>query len=124
MDEGRRRFLMRAAGAVATGCGGASRPSAPACGDAADGPGLGYCLVESRSLRIPGAARFSAGQVTIMLLDDNSGAIVARDAKGFYALSATCTHACCNVNVCADAMCASATLDAPACDRPQPSPLA
>jgi len=39
-------------------------------------------------------------------------------------LSATCTHACCNVNVCTDAMCASATLDAPACDRPQPSPLA
>src|SRR5258708_6914548 len=59
-----------------------------------------------------------------MLLDDNTGAIVARDDQGFYALSATCTHACCNVNICADSSCTSATLDAPACAKPQPSTLA
>lgn len=64
--------------------------------------------------------RFGVGQVSIRLLDDNTGAILGRDDGGFYALSATCTHACCNVNVCADASCTSVMLDAPACADPQP----
>ena len=40
------------------------------------------------------------GRVTIMAADDNNAAIVAHDARGFYALSATCRHQCCTVTLC------------------------
>src|SRR5258708_27678082 len=89
MDEGRRRFLIRAAAAVATGCGGNPRPSglSGTCGSEGNGPGLGYCLVASLTLRVAGAAHFRVGQVAIMLLDDNTDAIVARHDQRVYALS-------------------------------------
>jgi Rieske Fe-S protein len=74
-------------------------------------------------VRFAGAARFGVGQVAIRLLDDNTGAILGRDNGGFYALSATCTHACCNVNVCADPSCTSVMVNAPACADPQPTTI-
>jgi Rieske Fe-S protein len=122
----RRRFLIQTIAAAATGCGGSSSSSSSGrkCAADATGPGLNYCLVEKQALRVPGAARFAPGQVTIMLLDDSTGAIVARDSGGFYALSATCTHACCNVNVCADTSCTTATLNAGACGTRAASVLA
>jgi cytochrome b6-f complex iron-sulfur subunit len=35
-------------------------------------------------------------------------------------MSATCTHACCNVTVCAGASCSSPILTAAACTKPTP----
>ena len=55
----------------------------------------------------------------IMAIDDHSAAIVARDAKGFYALSATCPHACCTVALCAGKSCASPVLSPNDCAPPQ-----
>lgn len=98
----RRRFLAAAGGASSTlllGCG-----SAKSCGETASGAGLGYCLVKPTVLRFVGAARLSVGQMQLFNVDDNSAAIVARDQRGFYALSAICTHSCCVVTLC-DASC-------------------
>ncbi len=118
----RRRFLVTtggAAGALVLGCGEVPTPPQPdlampdlampdlampdlvkACDEPSGGPGLGYCLVEARVLRVPGGARLAIGQVALFNRDDNSAAIVARDAKGFYALSGICTHQCCVLTLC------------------------
>jgi Rieske Fe-S protein len=124
----RRRFLAFAGSAAATayagGCSSSGGSAPKPCAVDADGSGLGYCLVGKTTLRVPGGARIDAGQVVIMSLDDDSAVIVARDAQGFYALSATCTHACCTVTVCAGNGCASPIASAAACSRPTPSPLA
>ena len=40
-----------------------------------------------------------------MNVDDRSAAIVARDDKGFYALSGICTHSCCIITLCGDTSC-------------------
>ncbi|MGH7284275.1 MAG: ubiquinol-cytochrome c reductase iron-sulfur subunit [Polyangiaceae bacterium] len=53
-----------------------------------------------------------------MVLDDNTAAIVARDEGGFYALSATCTHACCTVTLCAGASCEAPSVLPGACAAP------
>jgi Rieske Fe-S protein len=50
--------------------------------------------------------------------DDNTSAILARDALGFYALSATCTHACCTVSVCAGRGCAAPAVSPNDCGAP------
>ncbi len=48
----------------------------------------------------PGAAKLAVGEATLRSFDDKTAAIVARDERGFYALSAICTHACCTVSLC------------------------
>jgi Rieske Fe-S protein len=112
---GRRRlFLVTAAAAVGacsssntsssgtTGSSGSAGSSggAGSCGTKGKGSGLGYCVVEPTEILFPGAAALAVGEATLRSTDDTTAAIVARDAKGFYALSAICTHACCTVSLC------------------------
>ena len=139
-EVGRRRFLISAsaAGMAALGCGsggtavnvapdaavdagmGAPKP----CTTAADGPGLSYCLVENKQLRVPGGAKLGMGQALIMSFDDSTAAILVRDKGGLYALSATCPHACCTVAVCSGSACGSPVVGAAACATPTATPLA
>jgi Rieske Fe-S protein len=95
----------------------------PSCGANASGPGLDYCDTPKVELRVLGGAKLSAGQVMLMALDDLNAVIVARDAKGLYALSATCTHACCTVTICTDGACGKPVSVAAACAKPTPAPL-
>jgi cytochrome b6-f complex iron-sulfur subunit len=107
----RRRFLAVAGAATGLawlGCesGGASTPDAArSCSTPSGGPGLGYCLLGATEVRIPLAARVGVGQTALFNLDDSSAAIVARDDRGFYALSGICTHLCCVLTLC-DGTCA------------------
>lgn len=128
---GRRVFLVQAAAAVAAACSAPSSGSSStpglvrACSTPADGPGLTQCLVSKVLLRVDGAAHLAVGQVMLKQFDDHTAAIVARDEKGFYALSGQCTHACTNVNICSGgAKCPAPVLDAHACDTPTAVPLA
>ena len=134
---------VKVAGAAALGCGGgagggtasadAGGPDAGAmedgaavakpCATPADGPGLSYCLVENKQLRVPGGAKLALGEVVIMSFDDSTAAILARDEQGLYALSATCPHACCTVTVCAGSACGTPIVGAFACTRPTPRPI-
>ncbi|HEY8040759.1 MAG TPA: Rieske (2Fe-2S) protein [Polyangiaceae bacterium] len=115
----RRAFLRMAGGAAACACSASNAPaSAPSCATDGTGPGLSYCLIASKKLRVPGGARIGPGQVVMAVLDDNTAGILARDAKGLYALSATCTHACCTVNVCVDAACAAPVTTPAPCASP------
>ena len=90
--------------ACASGCTSAAAGSAGApagsCGTKGKGTGLGYCVVEPTEIAFPGAANLEVGQATLRSTDDTTAAVVVRDAKGFYALSAICTHACCTVSLC------------------------
>ncbi len=124
MDVGRRRFLLSAAAVSVAGCSSPSAaPSQNPCSTPATGPGLGSCLLENVELRVPGAARLAVGQVVLMVLTDNSAAIVARDELGLYARSAICTHACCIVNLCGDDACSSPRVNAASCAKPAPAAL-
>ena len=69
------------------------------------GPGLPYCLVKSVQLSFPDAATMTVGEVQLRGLDDSTAAILLRDARGFFALSAICPHQCCTVTLCGDAAC-------------------
>jgi Rieske Fe-S protein len=113
-----RRALLRLVTGVAASaaCGPAERGSSP-CASAGAGPGLGYCLVQNKRLRVPGGALVGVGQGILIVLDDATAGILARDGKGLYALSATCTHACCTVNLCASAACATPVVTPAACDN-------
>jgi Rieske Fe-S protein len=112
---GRRRLFLVTAGAAvgacssssagtsssgASGTSGTSGGGAGSCGTKGKGSGLGYCVVEPTEIIFPGAAALAVGEATLRSTDDTTAAIVARDAKGFYALSAICTHACCTVSLC------------------------
>ena len=104
--------------AAALGCSSGTRAAAgsadagpgPSCAKDALGPGLPYCLTTRVALTIRGAAHLSVGEVALIALDDHSSAIVARDERGYYAMSGTCTHACCTVALCTDASCATPVL--------------
>ncbi len=103
-----RRAVLRIAGGAACAACSAQPPAShgsTACASAATGTGLRYCLVENKRLRVAGGARIAPGQAIVVVLDDDSAGILARDAMGLYGLSATCTHACCTVNVCNDSSC-------------------
>jgi len=122
----RRRFLLSVAGVTLTvACGTSAAPSAAdnCSKPSTAGPGLGYCLVERRTITIPGAAALAVGEAIVMAVDDNTAALVSRDAKGFYALSATCTHACCTVAVCSGDQCAKPVLSANDCAQPKKAVL-
>ena len=94
------------------------------CVTEATGAGLPYCLVQKKQIRIAGGAGLAAGQALIVSIDDHSAAIVARDAKGLYALSATCPHACCTVTMCGGPMCTAPVRAGPACGSLAALPLA
>ncbi len=96
----------------------------PMCGTPADGSGLDKCGVPKKELRVPGGATLAVGEVLLMSLTDRDAAIVARDAGGFYALSAACTHECCTVSLCKDAVCGSMVSAAGACSASKLVPLA
>jgi nitrite reductase/ring-hydroxylating ferredoxin subunit len=114
-----RRQLLIGAGLTLVGCGGGGgNRLLPPCASQADGPGLGYCLVGQERLTLPGAASLPVGRVTIMAADDNNAAIVARDAGGFYALSATCRHQCCTVTLC-DGACTAPIVSPNECAAPK-----
>lgn len=92
------------------GCGG--DPPPPTCVARVVSSRPSYCLVEARVLRVPGARQLAAGGAVLLNVDDNTAVVVARDAGGYYALSAICTHQCCLLSVCDDA----------ACGAPAPNP--
>jgi Rieske Fe-S protein len=104
----RRRLLLGAGSMLASACSSSSTPAPNlTCVTPASGPGLPYCLVGLEQITIPGAARIALGEVAIMAQDDNTAAIVVRDQRGLYAMSATCTHQCCTVAICSDDACAA-----------------
>jgi Rieske Fe-S protein len=106
IETGRRRALRVIAGASLLGCGSApGSSSTPSCGAKGSGAGLSYCLVASAEITMPGVTSLAVDEAAIMSIDDRSAAIVARDDQGFYALSATCPHACCTVAICAGEGC-------------------
>jgi Rieske Fe-S protein len=116
-----RRELLIGTGLTLLGCGGDKPP--PPCASPGVGPGLGYCLVGKQRLTVAGAARLPVGMVTLVAADDNNAAIVAHDAGGFYALSATCTHQCCTVALC-DGSCARPVVSPNDCAPPKTVALA
>ena len=111
----RRCALKLLAGASLLGCGSKSGPSAPLCGVEGGGAGLRYCLVEKREVTLLGLADLAAGEVALMAIDDSSSAIVARDERGFYALSGVCPHACCTVTICDGQACSTPILSPTDC---------
>jgi Rieske Fe-S protein len=60
--------------------------------------------------------------VTLMASDDHNAAIVARDERGFYALSAICAHQCCTVVLC-DGGCSKPVLSPHDCAAPKTATL-
>ncbi len=100
--------VLAAGAASAAGCGDSSPDlsvAGPADCQASSGTDAGYCLVVPVRIRIPGGASLGVGEALLANVDDNTAVILARDDKGFHALSAVCTHACCLVALCEDAAC-------------------
>ena len=120
----RRAFLVTAASVMAAACGDTRNGRNSSCASPSDGPGLPFCLVGTESLTLSALSDLAPGEAAIMALDDNTSAIVARDALGFYALSATCPHACCTVTLCVDASCATAIVSPNDCAAPRRAQLA
>ncbi len=114
-----RRPLVLLLGAGALRCSSKTEPPRTSCGTPGTGPGLDYCLVAPRRLTFVNGASLNVGEVAIMAADDNTGAIVARDAMGFYGLSATCTHQCCLVALCGDAACGAVDITPNDCAPPR-----
>lgn len=123
----RRRFVLEMIGAATTcaACGEASgRGAKGSCGDPGDGGGLGgTCEVDARVVRFVGGAHLSTNQVMLTGIDASNAAIVARDEKGFYALSAVCPHACCVVMACNDSGCTAPIESPTGCDTPRTTTL-
>lgn len=65
--------------------------------------------MEAALVRVVGAATLTVGQAVLTNIDDNTAVIVARDSRGYHALSAICTHACCVVSLCRNAACTELT---------------
>ena len=120
----RRAFLVTTASVMAAACGDTKSAKGSSCVSPADGPGLPFCLVGTESLTFSATSDLAVGEAAIMAFDDNTSAIVARDALGFYALSATCPHACCTVTLCMDASCGTAIVSPNDCAAPKRAQLA
>lgn len=118
---GRRQLLLAAASGLSRlGCSsdGVERISSPRkidCAIPSDGGDAAYCLVEARSIRVARARALQQGEAVLANIDDNTAVIVARDAEGFHALSAICTHACCLVSLCIVPTCLDVTSNPGAC---------
>jgi Rieske Fe-S protein len=106
----RRRILQVVAAGIGGGCAVDPGPRATFCIVRAAGSTAShtYCLVEPSVLRVPGARLLAVGGAVLLNVDDNTAVIVARDAAGYHALSAICTHQCCLVALCDDALCGAA----------------
>jgi len=106
-----RREALRGLALFCAGCAGPGRDSTAdtgaGCTTASSGPALGYCLVEKLVARVSGGALLMAGESMLANIDDNTAVVIGRDADGFYARSAVCTHACCVVNLCGDDACSA-----------------
>ncbi|MDB4966480.1 MAG: FeS-binding protein [Myxococcales bacterium] len=111
LKPNRRQFVLgtgsAVAGAALLGCSGQSTAqttdagfSAALCTTRSTGHGLNYCLVEPVEVRLADAATLAVGQVLLFNVDDSTAVIVARDDRGFYALSGICTHQCCVLTIC------------------------
>ena len=98
-------------GAATAACNGAAASADSSGGAKCSTPSVAaeplYCLVQARFIRVPGAKRLALGQTVLTKVDDQTAVLVTRDAAGFYALSAICTHACCLVSLCRDSGCGS-----------------
>lgn len=114
----RRGLLTVLGGALVTSCYHRPPTTDEACATEGKGPGAGYCLVERKQIRVPGAAGLAAGEVMLMASDDRNAVIVARDDKGLYALSAVCTHACCTVALCGNVACDAPIVSPNDCGAP------
>lgn len=117
----RRHLLTIGVSLGVTGCS-SKGTGLPTCVSPADGAGAGFCLVVREQLTVGGAASLEVGRALIVAADDNNAAIVARDALGFYALSATCRHQCCTVTIC-DETCARPVSSANDCAPPKSAQL-
>ncbi|MEZ4235437.1 MAG: Rieske (2Fe-2S) protein [Myxococcota bacterium] len=104
-----RREALRGLAALCAGCAGAPPNGSDTAGDCvgpSSGATAGFCLVDALTVRVRGAAGLAPGEAVLAVVDDANAVIVARDDRGYYARSAICTHACCLVDLCADASCA------------------
>jgi nitrite reductase/ring-hydroxylating ferredoxin subunit len=120
MKADRRRLLLGFFTLVPAGC--ASPPSPTAnrsCARDANGPGLSYCLVGAVSIEFPDARSLLPGEALLRALDDNSAAVLLRDDQGFFALSATCPHACCTVSLCSPPACGATATTPNDCAPPR-----
>lgn len=105
-----RREALRGLALLAVGCarGGAdSSTGEEGCTTPSTGVGDGYCLVEGLVVRVGGGVSLAVGSTLLANVDDNTAVLVGRDADGYYARSAICTHQCCIVALCDDEACAS-----------------
>lgn len=102
-----RRELLVLFGAIASGCAAATETKATTegCAEPSDAEGKPYCLAESLVVRVADGASLAVGESVLFNVDDDTAVIVVRDAAGFYARSAVCTHACCLVAICSDDAC-------------------
>ncbi len=109
----RRGALLFLASSAAIDCagGGAGAGGGGATGGACTAPSKGGatppCLAEAISVRVPGARRLAMGRTVLTKVDDRTAVLLSRDAAGFFARSAICTHACCVVSLCRDDGCAA-----------------
>lgn len=119
-ELGRRRMLVVLGGALVTGCSQRSEtsPTVSSCISDGKGPGANYCLIERKQIRVPKVSTLAVGEVLLMASDDRNSVIVLRDEKGFFALSAICTHACCTVALCGDAACGAPIVSPTDCGAP------
>lgn len=123
----RRSVLIRLAGtALATACASSAKPDKSACHTAPPVPGgaAGYCLVDPLLVRARSARLLAVGEAVLAKVDDNTAVIVIRDSAGFHALSAICTHACCVVSLCKDALCATTAVAPDECATTDPVKMA
>lgn len=108
-----RRRVLCSLPILAAGCGSNARG-----GDCVDGPGSGegtYCVVEGLVVRVFGATSLPEGAAVLANVDESTAVIVSRDADGWFARSAICTHTCCIVSLCADSGCGVLTSTPEAC---------
>ena len=98
---------------VLAGAAGCSKGRAPApCLGPTRSSGATYCLVEPAIVRVAGGRALQLGEAALYNVDDDTAVILARDDRGFFAVSAICTHACCLVALC----------EGPACEAPLTNP--
>lgn len=127
MHSVNRRDVLRGLALLCTGCAGSGSDTAgtgttdASCLGASSGSSLGYCLVEKFVARITGGALLLDGESMLGLLDDNTAVVIGRDAGGFFARSAVCTHACCVVTLCGDDACSSLDPTPDACGTVGPT---
>lgn len=121
-----RREALRGLALLAVGCArgrgdsGAGLDTASGCSAPSDGTSNSYCLVEGLVVRVSAGASLAVGSTLLSRVDDNTAVLVGRDAEGYFARSAICTHACCLVALCDDEACASPNSSPDLCETAGP----